>query len=96
MHPILIESTYKLKMTDKVYILHYMTQPKPWDLYNLDIDHTFENTQCAELFKLWLHLYNEMIEIKYFSLKKIQIFQGIITVSMKIIYLSIIFNINQI
>lgn len=70
MHPILIESTYKLKMTDKVYILHYMTQPKPWDLYNLDIDHTFENTQCAELFKLWLHLYNEMIEIKYFSLKK--------------------------
>ena len=47
-----------------------MVKPKPWTLHDLEVDHTFENNTCMDLFKLWLNLYNEMIETTYFKQNK--------------------------
>ena len=47
-----------------------MVNPKPWTLYDLEVDHVFENNTCMDLFKLWLKLYNEMIETAYFKQNK--------------------------
>jgi len=69
-HPILVESITKYKLMKKIYILHYMVKPKPWTLYDLEVDHIFENTTCKDLFKLWLDLYNEMLETTYFKQNK--------------------------
>ena len=68
LHPILIESVQRDKMTDNIYVLHYMVRPKPWELLDLEIDtHIFENNICRDAFKLWTDIYFEMISNRYFS-----------------------------
>lgn len=69
-HPILVESITKYKLMKKIYILHYMVNPKPWSLYDLESEHVFENTTCCKLFKLWFDLYNEMVDAYYFRQTK--------------------------
>jgi hypothetical protein len=45
-----------------------MVKPKPWDFLEVNVSsYIFENKQCKDFFKMWLNMYNEMIDYLYFG-----------------------------
>lgn len=67
-HPILIESAIKLNIIKEPFIIHYMVNPKPWELMDLEFNnHRFENTVCMQYFMKWIKNYNELINQVYFK-----------------------------
>tara|TARA_B100001093_G_scaffold472727_1_gene496086 strand:+ start:1251 stop:2177 length:927 start_codon:yes stop_codon:yes gene_type:complete len=69
-HPILIESAVQLNIIKEPFIIHFMVNPKPWELMDLEIsNHTFENKICMQYFIKWINNYNELIQHIYFKNK---------------------------
>ena len=67
-HPILVQSAKHFKLIDKIYIIHFMIRPKPWEFLEIGIDvYKHENRVCQQIFQLWLNLYLEMIQTIYLS-----------------------------
>ena len=68
LHPILVRFVQTNKLLDKIYIIHFMLKPKPWDFLDGNVkSYIFENTTCQKFFQLWLDLYNEMVRNTFLS-----------------------------
>lgn len=67
-HPIIVESAVKNNIIKKPLVIHFMVKPKPWDFLDVNVsNYLFENKQCKDFFKMWLNMYNEMIDYLYFG-----------------------------
>ena len=68
LHPILVRFIQTNKLLDKIYIIHFMLKPKPWDFLDGNVkSYIFENTTCQKFFQLWLDLYNEMVRYEFLN-----------------------------
>ena len=69
-HPIIVESAIKNNIIKKPLIIHFMVKPKPWDFLDINVsNYRFENNLCKKFFKMWLDMYNEMVDYLYFANK---------------------------